>query len=77
MQKIIAANGSTCLVPVAAATAALVERTHGPCVRVAASELPEVPRRDHAHAAVAVAVAVEQDGYHYCQYAQLHREDGG
>jgi hypothetical protein len=38
--------------------AALVERTYGPCVRVAASELPEVPRRDHAHAAVAVAVAV-------------------
>ena len=41
---------------VAAATAAPVEHTHGPCVRVAASELPEVPRRDHAHGAVAVAV---------------------
>ena len=39
-------------------TAAPVEHTHGPCVRVAASELPEVLRRDHAHGAVAVAVAV-------------------
>jgi hypothetical protein len=39
-------------------TAAPVEHTHGPCVRVAASELPEVLRRDHAHGAVAVAVAM-------------------
>ena len=60
-------------------TAAPVEHTHGPCVRVAASELPEVLRRDHAHGAVAVAVAmaVEQDDYHHCQYAKLHREVGG
>jgi hypothetical protein len=50
--------GSTMFGTGGRSTAAPVEHTHGPCVRVAASELPEMLRRDHAHGAVAVAVAV-------------------